>query len=122
MDAGGRVNKQMANLRHQRQAMPSQGFATYLVEHYGAVIKQHLQDRANLTQEELEYTVEKVAALKDERLQQNIATLIGWGDDERAEVETFCAIALEVMRNTPPSRLRECARLVELRFLMKEQA
>lgn len=109
-------------MRQQRETMKSHDFASWLVDHYGAVIKQHLQERANLTQQELEYTVEKVAALKDERLQQNIATLIGWGDDERAEVETFCAIALEVMRNTPPSRLRECARLVELRFLMKEQA
>lgn len=111
----------MAHLRHQRQALPSQGFAGYLVNHYGAVIKQHLQGRANLSQDDLEYTVEKVAQMKDQRLAQCITTLIGWGDDERAEVETFCAIALEVMRNTPPSRLRECARLVELRYLMNNQ-
>jgi hypothetical protein len=107
-------------MRLQRESLKSHDFAAWLVEHYGGVIRQHLQGRANLTRDDLEYTVEKAASLKDERLAACIATLIGWGDDERAEVETFCAIALEVMRHTPPSRLRECARLVELRSLMQE--
>ncbi len=40
-----------------------------------------------------------------------------WGDDERAEVETFVAIAIEVMKRTNVSKLRECARIVELRYL-----
>lgn len=106
-----------ANMRQRRETMKSQDFADWVVNYYGGVIKEHLQGRANLSRDDLEYAVEKAATLKDARLAQCIATLIGWGDDERAEVETFCAIALEVMRNTPPSRLRECARLVELRTL-----
>lgn len=109
-------------MRQRREGMKSHDFAAWLVEHYGAQIRQHLQGRANLSREDLEYTVEKAAQLKDERLATCIATLIGWGDDERAEVETFCAIALEVMRQTPPSRLREAARLVELRYLMNQPA
>lgn len=109
-----------SNMRQRRESMASHDFAGWLVDHYGSVVKQHLQDRANLSRDDLEYTVQKAALLKDERLSSCIATLIGWGDEERAELETFCAIALEVMRNTPPSRLRECARLVELRVLMRD--
>lgn len=104
-------------LRQRRQAMTSKGFADYLVDHYGPLVRAHLQGRGNLSRAELEYTVEKVAAMKDERLAANIATLIGWGDEERAELETFCAIALEVIRHTPPSRLRSAAEMVELRSL-----
>lgn len=110
--------KQLTRMKQQRLAMSAKGFADYLVDYYGPIIKRHLQERANLSREELEYTVEKVALLKDSRLQQNIATLIGWGDEERAEVETFCAVALEVFRRSPPSRLREAAQLVEIRSLM----
>lgn len=108
------------NMRQRRESLPSRDFAGWLVDHYGAVVTQHLQGRANLSREDLEYTMEKAASLKDARLSACIATLVGWGDEERAELETFCAIALEVMRNTPPSRLRECARLVELRVLMRD--
>lgn len=109
-----------ANMRQRRESMKSHDFATWVVEYYGGIIKTHLQDRANLSREDLEYVAEKVATMRDERLAACIGTLIGWGDDERAELETFCAIAVEVMRHTPPSRLRECARLVELRSLMQE--
>lgn len=97
-------------------------FADWLVTHYGKVIKEHLQGRGNLPREDLEYLVEKTAAMRDARLQGCIATLIGWGDNERAEVETFCAIALEVMRNTPPSRLRSAAMTVELKTLMAQKS
>lgn len=76
--------------------------------------------RGNLTREDLEYMVQAVAKLKDERLKACVAELIGWGDEERAELETFTAIALEVMKRTNVSKLRECARIVELRFLMKK--
>lgn len=93
-------------------------FADWLVTHYGRAIKEHLQGRGNLAREDLEYLAEKTAAMKDERLKECIAELLHWGDDERAEVETFCAIALEVMRNTPPSRLRSAAMTVELKTLM----
>ena len=76
--------------------------------------------RGALPRDDLEYTVQTVAKLKDERLKACIAELIGWGDQERAEVETFTAIALEVMKRTNVSKLRECARIVELRFLTKK--
>lgn len=80
-----------------------------------------LQERNNLTREDLEYTATAIAKLKDERLKSCVAELIGWGDDERAELETFCAIALEVMKQATPSKLREAALRVELRVLMREK-
>jgi hypothetical protein len=83
-------------------------------------MKHLVQQRATLEREDLEYVVERVAKMKDARLQECIAELIGWGDDERAEIETFIAIAIEVMRRTNVSKLRECARIVELRYLAKE--
>ena len=83
-------------------------------------VKEIIQSRAALNRDDLEYVVERVAKLKDERLQQCVAELIGWGDDERAELETFVAIAIEVMKRTNISKLRECARIVELRFLAGE--
>lgn len=76
--------------------------------------------RGNLPRDDLEYTAQAVSRLKDDRLKACIAELIGWGDQERAEVETFVAIALEVMKRTNVSKLRECARIVELRFLTKQ--
>jgi hypothetical protein len=83
-------------------------------------MKEIIQNRAALNRDDLEYVVERVAKLKDERLQQCFAELIGWGDDERAELETFIAVAIEVMKRTNVSKLRECARIVELRFLAGE--
>jgi hypothetical protein len=83
-------------------------------------MKEIIQNRAALNRDDLEYVVERVAKMKDERLQQCVAELIGWGDDERAELETFIAIAIEVMKRTNVSKLRECARIVELRFLAGE--
>ena len=79
-----------------------------------------LQQRNALSRSDLEYVVENIAKLKDERLKSCVAELIGWGDDERAEVETFCAIAIEVMKRTNVSKLRDCARIVELRYLSHE--
>lgn len=79
-----------------------------------------LRQRAALPREDLEYLVERVAKLKDARLQQCVAELIGWGDEERAEIETFVAIAIEVMRHATVSRLRAAARTVELRYLVRD--
>lgn len=90
------------------------------VDMIAARMKELVQLRGNLSRNDLEYLVEATARLKDERLKQCIAELIGWGDDERAEVETFLAIAVELMRKTNPSKLRECARLVELRYISRE--
>jgi hypothetical protein len=81
-----------------------------------------LRLRGNLPPEDLEYVVERIAKMKDRKLQECVAELIGWGDDERSEIETFIAIAIEVMKRTNMSKLRECARIVELRYYVKEQA
>jgi hypothetical protein len=78
-----------------------------------------LQQRNALSRSDLEYVVETIAKLKDDRLKSCVAELIGWGDDERAEVETFCAIAIEVMKRTNVSKLRDCARIVELRYMAR---
>jgi hypothetical protein len=83
-------------------------------------MRELLQQRSSLPREELEYVVETVSKLKDERLKSAVAGLIGWGDDERAEIETFVAIAIEVMKRTNVSKLREAAQTVELRYLVKE--
>ncbi len=83
-------------------------------------MRELLHQRAAVPREELEYLVERVAKLKDERLQAAVAGLIGWGDEERAEIETFVAIAIEVMKKTTVSKLREAAQTVELRYLVKE--
>jgi hypothetical protein len=82
-------------------------------------MRELLHQRATLPREDLEYLVETVAKLKDERLKACVAELIGWGDEDRAEIETFVAIALEVMKKTNISKLREAAMTVELRYHMK---
>lgn len=83
-------------------------------------MRELLQQRASLPREDLEYVVETVAKLKDERLKACVAELIGWGDEDRAELETFVAIALEVMKKTNISKLREAATLVGVRTFMKD--
>ena len=40
--------------------------------------------------------------------------------DATQELQTFCAIAIELMRTATPSRLRDAARLVEMRHITKE--
>lgn len=90
------------------------------INEVAARMRELVQLRGGLPREDLEYVVTAASKLKDERLRSCIAHLIGWGDDERAELETFVAIAIEVMRKTNPSRLREAARIVELRYLSKE--
>jgi hypothetical protein len=85
-----------------------------------ARMKELLHRRATVSPGDLEYVAQTVAKLKDERLKCCVAELIGWGTNERAEIETFCAIAIEVMRHTSVSRLRDAARTVELRGLMRE--
>ncbi len=80
-----------------------------------------LQQRHALGREDLEYVAIAIEKLKDARLRGCIADLIGWGDEERAEVETFVAIALEVFKTVNPSKLRSAARVVEIRSLIKEK-
>ena len=86
---------------------------------YANRMKQLLYERAALPHEELEYLVEAISKLKDDRLKTCVAELIGWGDEERAEIETFVAIALEVMKRTNVSKLRECAQIVEIKYWVK---
>jgi hypothetical protein len=99
-----------------RRAKPDADFVAVQAARMHAL----LRERAAVPREELEYLVERVAKLRDERLQAAVAGLIGWGDDERAEIETFVAIAIEVMRQTSVSRLRAAARTVELRYYAQE--
>jgi hypothetical protein len=99
----------------RRERMPD-----YLPNEMAARMTELVQMRANIPREDLEYLVETVAKLRDDRLKACVAELIGWGDDERAELETFIAVAIEVMKKTNPSKVREAARLVNIRYLMKE--
>lgn len=101
----------------RRERMPS-----YLPDEMAKRMTELVQMRANIPHEDLEYLVERVDKLKDERLKACVAALIGWGDDERAELETFVAVALEVLKKTNPSKLRDATRVVELRYLMKDAA
>lgn len=75
--------------------------------------------RGNLSRDDLEYTVETISKLKDERLKSCVATLIGWGDEERAEIETMLAVGLEVMRLSNTSKLREATLRVSLKHYTK---
>lgn len=100
----------------KRERMPQD-----VVAQMEARMKEIVQMRANIPREDLEYLVSAVDKLKDERLKSCVAGLIGWGDDERAELETFLAVALEIMRKTNPSKLREATRLVEMRFYVTQQ-
>jgi hypothetical protein len=83
-------------------------------------MRELIQQRASLPREDLEYVVEAVAKLKDERLKGCVAELIGWGDEERAELETFVAVAIEIMKTTNPSKLRSATQTVALRSYMKD--
>lgn len=78
-----------------------------------------MQCRGNLSQDDLEYVAIVASKLKDERLKACIAELIGWGDEERAELETLLAIGFEAMRLCSPSRLREAAMRVELKYHLR---
>jgi len=88
------------------------------VDVQAARMKELLHRRATLSRDDLEYVAQQVAKLKDERLKSCVAELVGWGDDERSEIETFVAIAIEVMRLSTVSRLRDAARTIEMRHLM----
>ena len=66
-------------------------------------------------------------------LKEQIENAIHWADrckkilskdviepDERVELETLCAIAIELIKSASPSKLREAGRIVELRNLAKK--
>ena len=79
------------------------------------------RSRGNLSREDLEYVAQAAEKLKDKRLQECIAELIGWGDDERSELETLLALGFEAMKLCSPSRLREAAMRVSLKYYMKKE-
>jgi hypothetical protein len=80
-----------------------------------------LHDRYSVGQDDLEYLVERTASLKDERLRVCIAELIGWGDNERSEIETFVGIALELIKTSKPESIRNAARVVYTRQLLNSK-
>lgn len=81
--------------------------------------KELLQGRGNLCRDDLEYVALAASRLKDDRLKSCIATLIGWGDDERARIETHIAIGIECMRRCSEYQFRQAAMTVELRYQIK---
>jgi hypothetical protein len=105
--------------RKPEHLMSAKDRATKVVDHCTQRAKELLQGRGNLPRAELEYVAQKAASLKDHRFQAGIAELIGWGDDERAELETLVAIALEVMKDSTPSKIRAAAMKVEIRYGIK---
>ncbi len=80
-----------------------------------------MRGRGNLSREDLEYVAQAAEKLKDKHLQECIAELIGWGDDERSELETLLALGFEAMKLCSPSRLREAAMRVSLKYYMKKE-
>ncbi len=104
------------SLAHQ---VNTRDFQTTLVEFWTSRCKELLQGRNNLNEDDTAYVAERITKMKDQHFQECVASLIGWGTEDRAELETFCAIALEVMKASSPSRLRDAALKVELRFHMQ---
>lgn len=107
------------NTKRLSKQLSSREFQEAVVMYWTQRCREILHERHNLSRDDLEYTVQTIAKLRDERLKSCVAELIGWGDDERAELENFCAIALEVFKLSSPARLREAAIRVEMRYLLK---
>lgn len=91
-----------------------------LIKHYADRATWLVQCKGNLEREDLEYLMVTASKLRDERLKQCIAELVGWGDEERAELETLLALGFEAMKLCSPSRLREAAMRVSLKYHLKE--
>lgn len=92
-----------------------------LIKYYSVRCTALMHGRGNLSRDDLEYLMVAASKLKDERLKQCIAELVGWGDEERAELETMPALGCEAMRLCSPSRMREAAMRVSLKYYMKEK-
>lgn len=86
---------------------------------YAHRVGELLHGAGNLPQEDLEYVALAMSRLKDERLKSCVAELLRWDDEERAEIETLFAIAIEAMKACTPEDLSKAARTVELRFHIK---
>lgn len=85
----------------------------------GSRMTELLHGRGNLNQDDLEYVVNRLEKMKDTRLKECIGSLIGWGDEERAEIETTFAVLLEIAKNSNPSKIHNAVKMVEIRFLAK---
>lgn len=59
-----------------RRIRPDASFVAQQADH----MRELLHQRSTLPREDLEYVVETVAKLKDERLKACVAELIGWGE------------------------------------------
>lgn len=81
-----------------------------------------LRYKGDLTEDEKTYLMSKLENMRDEKLKSIITGLIGWGDEERGEIETFVAISIEVLKLSTPSKIREAARIVELRSVLHNLA
>lgn len=92
-----------------------------LIKYYSVRCTALMHGRGNLSRDDLEYLMVAASKLKDERLKQCIAELVGWGDEERSELETLLAIGFEAMKLCSPSRLREAAMRVSLKYYMKKE-
>lgn len=80
-----------------------------------------MRGRGNLSRDDFEYLVKTADKIKDKRMQECIAEMIGWGDNERSELETLLAMGFEAMKLCSPSRLREAAMRVSLKYYMKKE-
>lgn len=98
----------------------SREYHEQLIKHYAVRCTALVHCKGNLSRDDLEYLAQTATKLKDERLKQCIAELIGWGDEERAELETMLALGCEAMKLCSPSRMREAAMRVGLKYHMKE--
>lgn len=79
-----------------------------------------VRGRNTLSREELEDCVQRASKLRDPVLQGYIANLIGWGDQDRAELIHFCMVALELMKRTRPSVVIETHKTIEIRHRMRQ--
>ena len=80
-----------------------------------------LQQKGDLTDDEKEYLAKVLGTMRDEKLKNIIAGLLGWGDEERAEMQTFCAIALEMMQMVSSATIRDAAQRVEMNYYLNQQ-
>lgn len=117
-------------MRAEAQVMPKKPKAVQVGsrEYFDALLTYYsnrstalMRGRGNLDREDLEYLAQVATKLRDERLKACIAELIGWGDEERSELETLLAIGFEAMKLCSPSRLREAAMRVSLKYYMKKE-
>lgn len=100
----------------------SKEYHEQLIRHYAGRTTELMKCRGNLERDDLEYLMVTVSKMRDERLKACVAELVGWGDEERAELETLIAIGFEAMKLCSPSRLREAAMRVELKYYLRRKS